>query len=582
MKSKDSVFHIIFGFMLMFFIVIVVYLAAKCEAKPLADAEYDRTAPFTEGWRTADGTELDEKTLRKINTISKDEEISIYNTLPTDSNDADALFFRAKNVFYSVYIDGEPVYTPEFGESVFYTNSTGTRWNSIDITPEQLGCEIEIRIRAAYKTARCGVDGFRIGSSGGVILNLLKEKLVSFITCILLLFVGLLLVVADIPINMRNQKNHELLFLGLFSICVSIWCLAELHIIELFFDDSRLVQMVSCYSLMLIPFALILYLNAAIGFKNRAVVPVLCGLCTLGFVASWTLHFLGIKDIHETLTFSHINVVTASVLLIYTVVKSTVQRSKKQGVNIYLILRTVGLCSIAIAAVIDIIRFYSGQTSDSAMCVRIGMLIFTVCYGSSSLENTINAVKMGAQAEFASRLAYHDGLTGIGNRTAFEERLTKLEEDKDDNTPIGIVMFDVNDLKYVNDHLGHPTGDSMIKAAADIISASFGEEGEECFRIGGDEFAVIIRSENIKERYENGMLIFNELTSQHNDSPGCKFRVSIAHGFFVYDSECGLDRVQDAYKKADENMYETKREMKLRQSPPEEYYSGARGLRVKT
>ena len=581
MRSKDTVFHLIFGIMLVFFIVVVVYLAANCKAKPLADSEYDKTAPFTEGWHTEDGTELDEKTLRKINTISMDKEISIYNTLPANSDDADALFFRAKNVFYSVYIDGEPVYTPEFGESVFYTNSTGTRWNSIDITPEQLGKEIEIRVRAAYKTARCGVDGFRIGSSGGAILNILKENLVSFITCVLLLFVGILLSIADIPINMRNQKNHELLFLGLFSICVSIWCLAELHIVEFFFDDSRLMQMISCYSLMLIPFALILYLNAAIGFKNKIVVPVLCGLCTLGFVVCWTLHFLKIKDIHETLTVSHVNVVIASVLLIYTVIKATVQKSQKQGAKIYLILRTVGLCSIAFAAIIDIARYYSGQTSDSAMCVRIGMLIFTVCYGSSSLESTINAVKMGAQAEFASRLAYHDGLTGIGNRTAFEERLSELEKAKDAAAPIGIVMFDVNDLKYVNDHLGHPLGDSMIRKAAEIVSAAFESDGGECFRIGGDEFAVIMRGDNIKERCDKSLQEFNIQMERHNSTPNNEFRISIAHGFFIYDSECGLEQITDAYKAADEKMYENKREMKAHQSTPEKYYSEVRGLKSK-
>lgn len=582
MRSKDSVFHFIFGIMLIFFIAVVVYLAANCKAKPLADAEYDKTAPFTEGWHTEDGTELDEKTLRKINTISKDEEISIYNTLPADSNDADSLFFRAKNIFYSVYIDGEPVYTPEFGESVFYTNSTGTRWNSIDVTPEQLGKEIEIRIRAAYKTARCGVDSFRIGSSGGAILNILKENLVSFITCVLLLFVGLLLTIADIPINMRNQKNHELLFLGLFSICVSIWCLAELHIVEFFFDDSRLMQMISCCSLMLIPFALILYLNAAIGLKNKVIIPALCGLCTLGFVVCWTLHFLKIKDIHETLTLSHINVVIASVLLIFTIIKTTVQRSRKQGAKIYLILRTVGLCSIAVAAIIDIVRFYSGQTSDSAMCVRIGMLIFTVCYGSSSLENTINAVKMGAQAEFASRLAYHDGLTGIGNRTAFEERLSELEKAKDTAAPVGIVMFDVNDLKYVNDNLGHPLGDSMIRKAAEIVSSAFESDGAECFRIGGDEFAVIMRGDNIKERCDKSLQEFNSQMERHNSTPDSEFRISIAHGFFIYDSECGLEQITDAYKAADEKMYENKREMKAHQSTPEKYYSEVRGIRGKT
>lgn len=576
MKSKNGIFPVIFGIMLAFFVIVTICLAVRGTSRSLADNEYDKTSPFTDGWHTADGTQLDEKTLRKINSVSEDKEISIYNTLPASADRLDALVFRAKNVFYSVYIDGELVYEPEFGESVFYTNSTGTRWNSVDILPEQHGKEIEIRVRAAYANARCGVDEFRIGSSGGIILDILKQKLVSFITCVLLLFVGVLLVIADIPINMRAQKNHELLYLGIFSVCVSIWCLAELHIIELFFDDSRLVQMVSCCSLMLIPFALILYLNAAMGFKNKVVVPVICGLCILGFTVCWGLHFLKIKDIHETLTFSHVNVVIAALMLVYSVVKSSIIKGKGHGAKIYRVLKTVGLCSIAVAAVIDIGRYYSGQTGDSAQFVRIGMLIFTICYGISSLENTVNAVKKGAQAEFASRLAYHDGLTGIGNRTAFEERLNELEVAKVKDSSIGnigIVMFDVNDLKYVNDNLGHPLGDSMIKAAAEIISGAFEADGGECFRIGGDEFAVIMQGDNVKAHYEKAMLEFDEQIKQRNSDPDSRFRISIAHGFFIYNSECGVERIEDAYKMADKKMYETKRAMKALQSTPEEYYA---------
>lgn len=581
MRIKGSVFHMIFGALMILFIVITAYLAANCKAKSLADAEYERTSPFIDGWHTADGTMLDEKTLKKINSVSTDDEISIFNTLPTGLDNADAFFFRAKNVFYSVYIDGELIYTPEFGESIFYTNSTGTRWTCIDITPAQLGKEVEIHIRAAYKNARCGVDSFRIGSSGGMILNILKEKLVSFITCVLLFFVGIFLVLADIPINFRKQKNHELLFLGLFSVCVSIWCLAELHIAEFFFDDSRLMQMVSSYALMLIPFALILYLNEAIGFENKMVVPVFGGLCVLSFAVCWTLHLLGIKDIRETNTFSLVNIAIAAVLLVFTVVRTTARKSKERGFNIYLMLRTIGLCSMAIAGVIDIVRYYSGQTSDNAMCARIGMLIFTICYGSSSLENTINAVKMGAQAEFVSRLAYHDGLTGIGNRTAFEERLGELEKDKETALPIGIVMFDVNDLKYINDNLGHPLGDKMIRKAAEIVSVSFASDSDECFRIGGDEFAVIMTGDNIQERFDRSLPEFNSQMDRHNGAPNSEFRISIAHGFFIYDSGCGLEHIKDAYKAADQRMYENKREMKAHQSTPEEYYSQKRPLKSK-
>ncbi len=576
MRAKNGIFPIIYGIMLGLFVIVIIYLAlaAGSTGKSIADAEYDRTVPFMAGWHTADGTELDEKALRKINTVSADKEISVYNTIPESLKNADALFFRAKNVFYSVYIEGELIYEPELPESVFYTNSTGTRWNSIDLLPEYLGKEIEIRLTAAYKTARCGLDGFRIGA-GGAILNVIKDKMASFIVCVLLLFVGLLLSIADIPINMRRTKNHELLYLGLFSICVATWCLTELNVIQFFFDNSRLLQVVSCGSLMLIPFPLVLYLNAAVGFKHKAVVPVICTMSAVEFVVCWGLHLLKIKDIHETITLSHIIVAIASVLLVYSFVKDAIVKSRENGVNIYHILRTIGLCSIGIAAVIDIARYYSGQTSDSAQFVRVGMLIFAVCYGSSSLENTVNAVKMGAQAEFVSRLAYHDGLTGIGNRTAFEERLAELEKAQS-GSPVGIVMFDVNDLKYVNDNLGHPLGDVLIKTAAEIISASFSSENDECFRIGGDEFAVIMRGENIAQRYEKGMIVFNEQTEQRSSSPENVLRISIAHGFFVYDSECGLTRIEEAYKKADEKMYETKREMKALQSTPEEYYAARR------
>lgn len=352
--------------------------------------------------------------------------------------------------------------------------------------------------------------------------------------------------------------------------------------VDFFFDDSRLMQMISSCSLMLIPFALILYLNEAMGFKNKAVAPVVCVLCILGFVVCWTLHLLKIKDIHETLAFPLVNIVIAAALLLYKIVTTTIQRVKEHGVNVYLILRTVGLYSVAIAGAVDISRYYSGQTNDNAMCVRIGMLIFIICYGSSSLEDTINAVKMGAQAEFASRLAYHDGLTGIGNRTAFEERLDELEQNKDAAAPVGIVMFDVNDLKYVNDNLGHPLGDSMIKKAAEIVSAAFETDGGECFRIGGDEFAVIMQGDNIEERCDKSMQEFNAQMERHNSALDSKFRISIAHGFFIYGSECGLERITDAYKAADEKMYENKREMKAHQSTPEEYYSKVIGLRSNT
>lgn len=482
------------------------------------------------------------------------------------------MFFRSKNIFYSVYIGGELVYDPYVPESALYTKSYGTRWNCIELSAESSGSTVEIRAESVYDSANASIDNIYIGNSGGIILTTIKGRTVAFVTCILLLFVGLLLMIADIPVNMQPQKNHELMYLGLFAVSIAIWCLSETNLIQLFFSDSRLMQIVSCASLMLIPIPLILYLNSAFGFRSKWVVPVLCTLSCIEFVLCWTLHFLHIADIHDTLVFSHVLLAICAVILLYTIIRKSVVKGSNQTKNVYRVLRGIGLCCISVATIIDIIRYYRGIVTDSAMFVRIGLLIFIICYGSSSLENTINAVKLGIQTEFVSRLAYHDGLTQIGNRTAFEEHLLELEKVKDETEAVGIVMFDVNDLKYVNDNLGHHYGDSMLVKSADIIKDVFEPQNGDCFRIGGDEFAVLLSGSRVKERYEQGLSAFEEDIRSHNEQPDKDFRLSIAHGFAVYDKDCALKKLMDVYQKADMKMYENKKYMKAHQSSPAEYY----------
>ena len=86
-------------------------------------------------------------------------------------------------------------------------------------------------------------------------------------------------------------------------------------------------------------------------------------------------------------------------------------------------------------------------------------------------------------------LSNHDVLTGLYNRTFFEENLNRLERGK--RYPISIVMADVDDLKAVNDRLGHAAGDVLLRQAAVLFSEVFRSE-DIVARIGGDEFAVLL------------------------------------------------------------------------------------------
>lgn len=572
MKNRNAKYDIVYIIMFFLFAVFVIGTICAYKGPTLADDFFGQGTDYETGWHTAEGNPIILEKLNKTEGTKAGEAYSIYNTIPDTVREGDALCFRSKNIFYQVYIDGELRYDPYVPESPVYTKSYGTEWNYVDIPVEDAGKEIEIRMTYVYGDSRACIDHLSIAKPGGAILDTLGSKMVAFITCVLLLFVGLLLMVADIPINIRANKNHELRYLGLFAVSIAIWCLSETNLIQFYLGDNRIMQIVSCGSLMLIPIPTVLYLDTAFGFRHKFVVPMICLMSAGLFVVCWGLHFAGIADIHETLSLSHFVLIFTAAVLLYTIVRNSVVVSQKKSRNVYRILRTIGLSGISVATVADVVRYYRGNGTDSAMFVRIGLLVFIICFGSSSLEKTINAVKLGVQSEFVAQLAYLDGLTRIGNRTSFQEHLVDLEKIKDEVPAIGIVMFDVNDLKYVNDHMGHHQGDAMLVKSANIIKAAFENNDSMCFRIGGDEFAVLISGERVEEQYEEGIAHFHEKMEAYNALPDKKLRISIASGFAIYNESRMGTKLMNIYQEADKRMYDNKREMKKNQVPPEEYY----------
>ena len=91
-----------------------------------------------------------------------------------------------------------------------------------------------------------------------------------------------------------------------------------------------------------------------------------------------------------------------------------------------------------------------------------------------------------------NRVAHTDVLTGLGNRRAFDQQLERMTSRPDaGNAPFGLAMIDVDGLKLVNDTSGHASGDRLLQAVANALEAEF-RSGDSLFRIGGDEFAVVL------------------------------------------------------------------------------------------
>jgi len=143
----------------------------------------------------------------------------------------------------------------------------------------------------------------------------------------------------------------------------------------------------------------------------------------------------------------------------------------------------------------------------------------------------------------------HDALTSLYNRAYFEEMLCRLE--KEGPYPISVIMADVDDLKAVNDSLGHAAGDEILKRAASILKKSF-RESDCVARIGGDEFAVLLPKTDeaaVKEALDRIRYHLRQDNQDHH------IPLSLSLGMAM--ANYGLSLSQ-ALKEADKMMYEYK------------------------
>lgn len=390
--------------------------------------------------------------------------------------------------------------------------------------------------------------------SGEYLRNLsyfLRDNAVSLVFFFVFVSIGLTAMLLSRIIVRKFDRNRTAgrssFRLGMFYILMGFYVITNSNALVLFRDIKYTVEYLSSACFIFIP---VTFLACVESFYNKKSFYILDIAASVNAFAFYIYGAFGTKP-YITIVILTINQIIAYCAVLLFIWHYSLIELKKINDRKYInVITSYVSAALTVASAVfwilnnkPLMFLFVGLSLIALSCLLFGELLNTIT--RKYIKNT--------EYETYKKLAYVDSLCNIKNRNAFLlEQEATFEVDS-----IFYIVFDVNNMKRINDRYGHLTGDIIIKKAADIISKSFSQIGE-CYRIGGDEFSVLgqYKSEAAILKCIKKM---NKLIREYNltsDPP-----LDLAYGYAIRES---TDiSTYELFNKADKNMYKLKRKGKV-------------------
>lgn len=370
--------------------------------------------------------------------------------------------------------------------------------------------------------------------------------LAFFLLCVLCAVELGVLMVTMHSIFTPEVRHQTRVLIGLM-LDAGIWILTDSELLTLFTDKASFVTFLSLLGFGLIVPLTLEFIRCTLKEECRnlrllqQVQMLLLTANILGWLLrGWAMFWL--------LPLMHLTIL-ASIPLTLRDLFAAYKKTRSEDVRDIL----VGFGALAVCAAAALVFFYGDHAGRQyAVFYCVGLLCFLLQLGRIVLHRIRQASDEQAQLENYKNLAYVDSLTGLFNYTAFKYMKSRWPE----HTDWTYIVMDVNWLKQTNDQYGHRAGDELLCCAARCIREAF-YRAEDCFRIGGDEFAVIAAATD-EEAVKAAVETLRRLCAEWDAKE--EYPVSIAVG---YAMQAGRTMTADElFMEADAAMYKNKAEIK--------------------
>lgn len=503
-----------------------------------SEPTYQSTGP----WRVSvNGEERGTVTL-PANPSARAGDCVVYTTVleeqPTFCN---YLMFHSSHQYVRIYLDGKLLTSYGRAQKTPVPMSPGSAWQNVRLPSDWVGRELSIELVGYYDYYAGELLGVTIGTKAGFLYDIVKSALPILIPSLPTLLCGL--VMLAVSFFFHEQAGKRLRYLGLFTATTAAWILLEAHITQLFSGDILLNMNLVFILFSLVPVFAVCYLLTYYEFEKSRYIRFVLVASSMNSIVIHALRFLGLVDYLESILSVHLMLLLTmcGILKVYI-------REKREGHKLNRESRMLftALLVFSVFALMDIVRFYIPITDIATLYSSIGLFCFVLILGYSGVRQEAQNKVEHIEREIYRKLAYTDILTGLKNRTAFEEQ---MELYRQESSSLIIMMADMNGLKWINDNLGHKAGDQALVIVAHLLAKRF--DKCHCYRIGGDEFCVLCE-QYTEQEFAAMADTFTQAVSAQKIAVG--HTLSISCGYVRQDGQT----VDQTLVKADAEMYEKK------------------------
>ena len=464
-------------------------LSVRMIYQPNAASEVNSFVSLSSGWYQIKNGERTDLELPCSVITNSDGETILYNDTLTDADIGKFVSIRGVQNHLEIRLGNQLLY--QYRDDNFQKNSQmkGKLWADACLS-DKTGQEPLCLIFRGRENSRLYIQAPLIGAYSDIIRHHFQESAFS----ILMIFgmIGLGIVSIIIYFYARHRKIAEKRFfdVAVFLILCSLWCILDSGIYQMYGKQSAAGALVSFYAFMLMSVPILHFVQDTVS-KSKRWIPQIWIFLLYGNAVLQTVIYLTLQVPFVHMLFVTHLILFTGVITMFLLLWREYRRNQTQVLGLCLkAFEVLGLSGVIALALYWIFSIY---WYDAVF--QFGIVLYIAFLFWGLLCKVSDDVQFRLEQAVYERMSLEDRMTGLKNRKAFEQSVDKIQKEAALLENVLLLFIEIDGLKKINDTYGLQRGDeAVIRTARSIRPAENGsyEQQVQCFRIEGDEFAVIV------------------------------------------------------------------------------------------